>query len=371
MLDRVSQALLQELDYTTTFQELHGQSSLLSGFGEGQHCVCSDVTLPNRPRQCGLCLQASGSSEGVIESASEDQEGTLGLTSESSEVVTKDDSETSEWWLQEGDPLEAKDRTSDFQEEDECGLYVHQIADMEAVAQQLLRTQDFQHESCEQLLEMLPYKSRKRHRGILGQGAALYLVLGAYSYGGKYGVTQRTQQLPHTIRYLNKYLDHWQSGPLIRSSLVINCNSRCPLHRDVYNNDQQYDNQIVGTGHYQGGRLWIECCPHEDDPQQEITWKTTPQGRQVPGRYHHIHHRVTTFKPQLWHEPETWSGYRRVLTGYTSRGHQKLEPEQRQQLQKLGFHLPPKHEPRCRKQNEAYSAHEAQHHEGPDHYGSQ
>ena len=131
----------------------------------------------------------------------------------------------------------------------------------------------------------------------------------------------------------------------------------------MYNNDQQYDNQIVGTGNYQGGRLWIECCPHEDDPQQEVTWKITPQGRQVPGRYHNIHHQVTTFKPQLWHEPEAWSGYRRVLTGYTSRGHQKLEPEQRQQLQKLGFHLPPKHEPRCRKRDEAYSAHEAQHQE--------
>ena len=156
---QVSQALLQELDYTTTFQELRGQSSLLSRFGEGQRCVCSDVTLPNRPRQCGFCLQASGSSEGVIGLASEDQEGVSGLTSESSEVVATGSSETSEWWFQEGDPLEAEDRTSDLQEEEECGLYVHQIADMEAVAQQLLRTQDFQHESCEQLLEMLPYKS--------------------------------------------------------------------------------------------------------------------------------------------------------------------------------------------------------------------
>ena len=57
---RATRAILQELDHTGTLQECQGQSKLLPTFGEGFCCVCTEVSLPQRPRSCGYCLMAQG-----------------------------------------------------------------------------------------------------------------------------------------------------------------------------------------------------------------------------------------------------------------------------------------------------------------------
>lgn len=47
----------------------------------------------------------------------------------------------------------------------------------------------------------------KSYRGILAaEEQNEYVYLGMYAYGNQYGITGRTQSLPHTVKYLNNFL---------------------------------------------------------------------------------------------------------------------------------------------------------------------
>ena len=55
---RAVKAILCELDHTSVLRECQGQSSLPVMFGEGSCCMCAEVTLPQKPRDCGACLMS-------------------------------------------------------------------------------------------------------------------------------------------------------------------------------------------------------------------------------------------------------------------------------------------------------------------------
>ena len=129
---KVAKAVLQEHNTRATLQECQGHSQLLARFGEGSCCMCKEVTLPQRPRKCAHCLQSRDRSS--------PQEGNgvsvEGVASESDCVAPLDDTFEDALFLQ------------------------NEVEELERVAKGLLEDKDFRHESCDQLLEMLPYKAR-------------------------------------------------------------------------------------------------------------------------------------------------------------------------------------------------------------------
>ena len=172
---------------------------------------------------------------------------------------------------------------------------------------------------------------------MLGQDPALYVALGANSHGNQYGVTKRTRQIPNTVKYLLQYLHHVNGGVFRCTSLVINRNAHCPVHRDVHN-DPESLNRIIGLGPYTKGELWVECPG--PSVSQNLVRKVLPNGTVVNGQLHSIRHRLVAFPPKAWHGPEDWEGERRTLTGYVSRGWRCVSSEDSEFLSSLGFQMP-------------------------------
>ena len=298
---KVAKAILQEHSSCTTMQECQGQTQLPPLFGEGSCCVCKEVSLPQRPRKCSHCLYKPNSFNCETPGFVEDPQGPSGT-----------------------------------EPEEEC-FGQEEIQDLEVLSERLFQAKDFRHSSCEQLLEMLPFKARKQHRNMLGEKPETYITLGAYSFGNHYGVTRRTRQIPHTVRYLLGYMTSLNGGSFTCTSLVINKNARCPSHRDV-NNSPEYFNRLVGLGPYTNGELWVEE-PTEQSPSTSCR-KVLPDGTMLNGRRHATRHQLVAFPPKAWHGPEPWKGLRTTLTSYVSRGWGELSDSEIQELERVGFKPP-------------------------------
>ena len=280
-------------------------SNLPDSFGEGAVCTCSEVSLPQRPRQCSKCCQDFRvPGEGIGGSVVGTSEG-----------------------IEEGWQAWGKD--------EEALLSSHEADIMvtEVEAQRLLASSTYTHEACTNLLAQLPCQNTQRQR-LLGNTGQGYLILGMYACGNKYGVTRITSRLPVTTKYLLSYLQHWSPEPFPATTVVVKQNNKCPVHRDVHNQVGTL-NRIIGLGKYKQGRLWVQEDPN--GTSQKRVAQVLPNGERAGGEYHEIRHKVLAFNPKAWHGPEEWSGERYTLTGYVSRGAKHLASGDREQLQSLGF----------------------------------
>ena len=356
---RAGKAILQELDHAAVLSEAIGSSSLPCQFGEGMRCMCSEVSLPKRKQLCGHCLlqadvitqespvqQGRGSREQVraLEGIGLGGPGVL-------DAVKKGDCDARVWLEGQGsggDPQvnnsEAGHMSSSSQEgfpEQLCQYSQESIAEVERMAHAMWVGKRYRHSECEQLLELLPFRPKNQSQGKLPNQKAVYLTLGAYSYGNHYGITHKTRILPHFTKYLLAYLNQHDPDKTACSSVVIILNGRCVLHRDVHN-QKQYPNRLMGLGNYQGGGLWVEESEQKGQGDSGLESREVGDQQVVWGRVHSTHHKVVKFLPGLWHETETWSGSRSTVTSYVTRGHSFLEQQDREFLGSLGFRLPPK-----------------------------
>ena len=319
----VSQATLQELDYSGVLSEGQGSSQLASCFGEGSRCMCAEVSLPKRPRICGHCLLQT---EGLI------------LGSGKASTSSADSVQGSGHFDVDGKVSEGGSDEGEEGVEVEAELFCEEkIQELEILASRLLKHQDFQHSTCEQFLELIPFKVQKRHRKLLGPEPAIYVTLGAYSHGNHYGVTNRSKQLPNTTKYLLNYMYHWNGGSFTSTSLAINMARQCPIHRDIHN-DPLYPNRLIGLGEYEDGGLWVET---PGEIEEGGAWrKVSKDGRLVYGQVQATRHRLVTFPPKAWHGPEAWKGNRVTLTSFVSRGFKQLQESEVQELRAMGFRVP-------------------------------
>ena len=370
---RAGRVILQELDHASVVSEMQGQSHLPQQFGEGVRCMCRDVTLPKRSQLCGQCLMQScpGVGEGLERDTSdpssgegmgsggqvgahtqpegqgsgrEDRheqgcvagfpgDGLGGQVSARTQLEGQGSGDQEASWIQ----------TQREKESVGQGWFSQgHVTLVESLARDLLVKKQFDHGTCEQLIEMLAIPHNRQHRGLLGPGPAQYLVLGAYSHGNQYGITKQTHELPETTRYILQYLQHHDGQDTKCSSVVINMNSCCPRHRDIHN-DGKYCNRLIGLGDYQGGALWLEGSGGSESTR---VWRSIPNHEQeVSGSLHNTRHELVKFSPKQWHGPETWTGVRMTLTSYVTRGHHFLTQDERNLLTNLGFLLPKANDP--------------------------
>ena len=344
---RATQAILQELNVSTLQGECQGQSVLVSGFGEGPVCVCAELQKVEGDRKCHHCLQGSMSLETQTGTNPEHPKQAEPQLSQS---VKTDTGPVCCWSPPQAPHLEPEHQNLS-EEDQEAGndleaLVSHVdaasqfgvIQRVEALAQQLLQKRDFQHTNCEQLIELLPAPSGSRGRRMVDSGVQQYMILGAYAYGNHYGVTNKTRQFPQVTRYLRAYLEHHFGSQLRCNALMLSCNAKHPVHRDVHN-DSMYPNVVIGLGSYKKGRIWV--AQEATEQSQKPDYKVLPSGRRMAGHYHDIHHKALSFIPKQWHGPEAWTGNRWVLSGFCCRGSEHLGSEDKTCLQDLGFFLPP------------------------------
>ena len=159
-------------------------------------------------------------------------------------------------------------------------------------------------------------------------------VLGAYSHGGFGGISNKTKQLEVLVRYLNAFLRR-RLPQGSRSSLMISFDSPALPHRD-FHNAKNSTNYLVGVGPYDNGGLWTAGY----SSRQPMKRRKTPDGRLRDGFVQPTRHQIVCFDPDVWHASEKWSGFRIVLSAYTTRMTPHLQPEELRQLRQLGFPLP-------------------------------
>ena len=310
---RAAQAIMQEHTMQSLWSECHEggtKGPLPDQFGEGEVCTCTEVHLPQRPRSCGhCCLQNRVAGEGLGVSVGEDSEG-IGEGS----------------WKASGSEVE----------EALVGLNSECISQLESEAQKLMNSKDYRHRSMEQFLVKVPWK-QQRVRRMMTQRTEGYLILGMYAYGNHYGVTNHTRHLPWTTRYVVQYLQHHAREPFMCTSVALNRNGCCPLHRDVHNHPGTW-NRVIGLGPYQNGQLWVQEDPRR--ARQEPTAKVLPNGESIQGHAHDVRHRLLKFNPKAWHGPEEWQGERTTVTAFASRGSSELLREDWEFLEELGFQMP-------------------------------
>ena len=326
---RVASVLCQELSYQATLQECTGGSQLPTQFGLGETCVCGETKLQDFQLTCGNCLMSGHDLAGVSLEATNEQSSEDGSRAPQPEV-TKVNGDT-----------QVTQSSSGFQaveiEKGEVLWSQEKNQDLENKARQLLQAQDYSLKTAEGFLREVAQLTVKRSRQKVPGKHAEYVLFGMYSHGNQYGITKRTEQMPHTSAYLNKFFKKYADPEASWSSLVVSRNNQMPIHRDSHN-DPNYPNRLLGVGDYHGGELWVETPPGyqgEDALAQERS-----DGTWTPGRKLETRGRVVTFSPQAWHGTMPWTGECIVVTAYVSRGAGVVDSEFRKGLRDFGFPCP-------------------------------
>ena len=234
----------------------------------------------------------------------------------------------------EGDEVEVQDENNS----EAYGVWDRQCELVEVEAQRLTRSKDYSYQACENLVLQLPLRPKARHRNMLGDSEATYVLLGMYSHSNHYGITKKSARFPHTCRYLVECIRSWKQEPVEGTSLVLSVNNKLPLHKDNHNLPGTL-NHVVGLGAYQGGGIWIES--KLPGTESSTSRKVLANGCEVSGRVWPTRHQVVSFSGTSWHETEAWTGERVTLALYSSRGCAVVGSEVLDELKDLGF-SPPK-----------------------------
>ena len=287
----VYEALSKEGEASGIIQECVGHSVLSEGFGLGLQCTCQES---HQKTQCGSCL---------VQEREEEEKGQAFLSQNQREQL-----------------------------------------EQEALK---LRTQSQrpQLENLQSLLESHPLRNTGRSRRNQ-RSPNDYVLFGSYAYGSKYGITNRTRDMPELSRCINRILRTVMPKDMKWSSFVLNHGSCLPLHRDQ-NNNAAFPNGSVGFGSYEGGGLWVEgdqsVCGRQGIPSRRVN----SLGEEITGQEHDIKLRPVVFNPKSWHGSCDWQGDRWVLTVFVSRGLENFSPSEISELQDLGFPVPQPENPKA------------------------
>ena len=211
---------------------------------------------------------------------------------------------------------------------------------------QALKDGDFRPDTLLRLLNHLDYKPVKGSRdGKLGGKTGdlvNYFTYGMFTHGGVVGVTTKTREDDHVVRYLNAYGKHHLGAAATWTSVSLARDVATEVHHD-YHNYKGTKNYSTSVGQGSGGGLWLEDKDATEDSVKEGTrWRKTVTGQWLPGKVHDTHNKLIEFDPFLKHATEPWTGTRWSLTYHTTRNLDKAGKEMRKFLRKCSFPLPGK-----------------------------
>ena len=214
-----------------------------------------------------------------------------------------------------------------------------QIQSIESQAQKLLTQKDFSLWSFEKLLDSFP-KPKLKQRASTHHGP--YLVFGLYAHGIHYGVTRRSQETPILVQYINQLLRFQSQGQFDHeptwTTFAVGLNAGSLPHRDLHNRTGSR-NYVLGLGKYKKGEVWVQDVHKLPGSSR----KKLPDGQTIAVKHVDIKYKLREIDPKLWPGSQPWTGCRYVLSAYSSRGFDVIEPMHLKTLKQLGFQLPRNH----------------------------
>ena len=215
-------------------------------------------------------------------------------------------------------------------------------AEIESMAQLLIREEKYDYASAEKFLMCLHPRTRTPSRAAMkGCGTSSYSVtFGLYAHGNMSGVTRATRLYPVMCQYLNGCLKQWRPDSSTRwTSISLSLNTQAQLHIDAHNQDES-QNMTCTLGPFDKGELWLEAVEGEIDPPGKVVWESRQTGTRVPGHLYSTWRRPLLFSPKRYHRTRAWKGDRIALTAFTARSLRGLDPDDRAALRKVGFPVP-------------------------------
>ena len=169
-----------------------------------------------------------------------------------------------------------------------------------------------------------------------GDRDASYSTVGAYNFGGKFGITKYTQEAPQLTNKVCQLLTMDFPNELFTSATIVR-NASMPTHRDSFN-DKNSSNLISLLRTTTGAGVWEELQP--GDVFKGRFQSMEVNGKQVPGQVHLLTSPIQA-NPRRWHCPiQGTEGPRVLLAGHTINSWRKLTPDMREELFEHGFVLP-------------------------------
>ena len=215
-------------------------------------------------------------------------------------------------------------------------------AEIESMAQLLIREEKYDYASAEKFLMGLHPRTRTPSRAAMkGCGASSYSVtFGLYAQGNMSGITRATRLYPALCQYLNGCLKQWRPDSSTRwTSISLSLNTQAQLHIDAHNYDES-QNMTCTLGPFEKGELWLEAIEGETDPPGKVVWEPRQNDTRVPGHLYSTWRRPFLFSPKRYHRTRPWKGDRLALTAFTARSLRGLDPDDRVALRKAGFPVP-------------------------------
>ena len=175
--------------------------------------------------------------------------------------------------------------------------------------------------------------SSQRFEGSQG----LSLCFGAYTYGGKQGITKITAERPWLTQLICRTLAHAVPAEEYTSFMLLK-DSEAPMHIDKYNHGKNIVLPLKLPPH--GGGLWVELRPGD-----KVTGEVAVHhdgSTHVAGQVFKLQVGVPqTFCPKARHATEPWTrGHRVVIAAYTTGGYARLAAPEARELTSLGFAMP-------------------------------
>ena len=208
----------------------------------------------------------------------------------------------------------------------------------EQAAKEAFEKRQFTPDKFEHLFDLYNFDGTRGKRQGIHHGQGQRATFGYYAYGNFRGVTRRTSQWPHLVRYANAYLaQRWldDSGE-VRSprwtSMSVSRNLPSAIHADK-NNLQGSKNYVMTFSDHTGGEVFVEqpgggtCRNNSKDVPIEGVLLDPQQG-------------LCEFDPPRQHGTEAWQGKRWALTVYSARSYPEANNEEKRILRDLGFGIP-------------------------------
>ena len=136
--------------------------------------------------------------------------------------------------------------------------------DAERLANELLERKDYDYQSVEELVSMLPVGKPSAMRGLLRQTEAKsgVVTFGLYAHGPMQGVTTSSHEMPNVCTYLNNWVATVVPENFRWTSLSVGVQTSALPHVDAHNEASSH-NMSVTVGRFSKGELWLQAEPKD------------------------------------------------------------------------------------------------------------
>ena len=209
------------------------------------------------------------------------------------------------------------------------------------LAAEYLREGRFSMNDCLEVLENEVFRKTRKQTLLGVEGPILpppvHSTLGAYQRGPWKGVTTATRRHESLTAYLVAMFRHHCDQEVLFTSMTVAKDLCTDAHRDRFNSWSS-TNYVITVGAFDGGGIWQEGhCEGVPVVSVQVNEKEAVKGYVLP-----VRNKVVQVNPKKLHKTMPWQGGPKwTVIAHTIGQHEKMPSECRDELQSLGFPLPP------------------------------